>query len=160
MTETRLPVLAVVLSAAGLIPLLGCALIAVRADPVHGAVSALALISYGAVVLAFLGGVHWGFVLEGEEEPTVAERRRLVLGVVPGLIGWAAELMGNNAHPVIGIGLLIFGFIGTAVMEQRGQRNGLVPHGYMVLRWILTGITALVLAAVLVVRMVGGYLIF
>ena len=158
MTETRVPVLAVILSAAGLIPFVGCALLAVRADPVHGAVSAIALINYGAVVLAFLGGVHWGFVMEGQEAP--AERQRLVLGTVPALIGWIASLLGTNAHPVFGIALLIAGFVTTAVVEHRARRLDLMPHGYMMLRWVMTCIVTLLLATVLVVRMVGGYLIF
>jgi hypothetical protein len=158
MTESRLPPLAVILGAASLLPFFFCALGAVRADPVSGQMMALGLITYGSVVLAFLGGVHWGFVIEGCEE--TAERQRLALGTVPALIGWAASLLGLTAHPVFGIAMLIAGFIGTAVVEQHGRRSGLIPRGYMLMRWVLTGIVTLVLAAVLVLRIIGGHLMF
>lgn len=158
MTESRLPPLAVVLGIAGLIPFLGCGLGAVRPEPVGGEHTAMPLIAYSAVVLAFLGGVHWGFVLEGAQER--AERERLVLGTVPALLGWLALMLGIYGYTLLALALLIAGFIGTAVVEQRGRHLELIPHGYMILRWALTCIVGLVLSAVLVVRAVGGHLMF
>ncbi len=158
MTESRLPPLAVILTVASLIPFFVCALTAVRADPAGGQVSAIALITYGAVVLSFLGGVHWGFVLEGREEP--GERNRLVLGVLPGLIGWGGTLLGITTHPVLGLTVLIAGYIGTAVVEGRAHQIELVPRGYMMMRWGYTVAVVAVLTTVLVLRLVGGHLMF
>jgi hypothetical protein len=158
MTESRLPPFAVILSVASLIPFFVCGLWAVRQDPAGGQVSALPLITYGAVALSFVGGVHWGFVLEGEAAP--AERRRLGLGVLPALIGWSAALLGMTTHPVLGIAALIAGYIATAVVEGRGRALELVPRGYMVMRWALTVAVVAVLTTVLVLRMIGGRLMF
>jgi Protein of unknown function (DUF3429) len=158
MTESRLPPLAVILSIAALIPFVVCALGAVRSDPAGGQINALALIDYGAVVLAFLGGVHWGFVLEGPERP--AERRRLALGVMPGLVGWGAAVLGVLAHPVFGLAALIAGYIATVVVEGRAHRMDLVPRGYMLMRWGFTVVVVAVLTTVLVLRLIGGHLMF
>jgi hypothetical protein len=158
MTESRLPPLAVVLGIAGLIPFFACALATLQADPGTGQTAAIALISYGAVILSFLGGVHWGFVIEGAKE--AGERRRLTLGVVPALVGWSAVLLGITAHAIIGIAVLVAAFIAAAVVEQRGRRTEMVPRGYMILRWALTVVVALLLSAVLVLRLMGGQVLF
>jgi len=158
MTESRLPPFAVILSVASLIPFFVCGLWAVRPDPAGGEVGAMPLITYGAVALSFVGGVHWGFVLEGEAAP--AERRRLGLGVLPALIGWGAALLGMTTHPVLGVAALIAGYVATAVVEGRGHAMELVPRGYMVMRWGVTVVVVAVLTTVLVLRMIGGHLMF
>jgi len=158
MTESRLPPLAIILSVAGLIPFLLTGLSAVRYDPVAGQIGAMGLLSYSAVILSFLGGVHWGFVLEGERE--AAERGRLILGVVPALVGWGAVLLGLIAQPAIALIVLIAGFVGTAVIEQRAERRELMPRGYMILRWAMTVVVGLILATVLGIRLIGGRLMF
>ena len=60
-----MPLLAIVLGVAGLIPFIVCGLGAVSVDAVSSARMMTALIGYGAVILSFLGGVHWGFALGG-----------------------------------------------------------------------------------------------
>jgi hypothetical protein len=146
--------LAIILGIAGVIPFFVCALAAVRGDAANDPFSMLALLGYGAVVLSFLGGVHWGFVIEGTKEP--AERLRLALGVVPGLLGWGALLLSIAGEGVIGLFVLIVGFIGAAIVESRGHRIGLVPRAYLVLRWSLTVVVVALLTTVLVLRMIGA----
>jgi hypothetical protein len=158
MSESRLPPLAIVLGVAGLLPFFAAALNAAKADIGSTQSSALPLITYGAVVLSFLGGVHWGFVLEGP--PAAGQRSRLGLGVLPGLIGWAAALLGLWRQPFFALALLIAAFVLTAIVEGRAQRLEMVPSGYMVLRWILTIVVVAVLTTVLVLRMVGGRVLF
>ncbi len=67
----------------------------VRADA-HPHVAA-ALSAYAAVVIAFLGGVHWGF---GFTQAAPAPRL-FVWGVVPALVAWVAVLMPPYAGLVI-----------------------------------------------------------
>jgi len=159
-----LPPLAILLGAAGLIPFLALGLGSVGADPVRSLAAAEALVGYGAVILAFLGGVHWGFTL-GEHDAAVGNaparlaRARLGLGVVPSLIGWAAILCGVVGHPVISLLILIAGFIGMLMMEFRAEKRDLLPGDYLLLRAALTVVTVLVLAAVLVVRSIGGHVL-
>lgn len=56
-------------------------------EPAH-----VALSTYAAVILSFLGGVHWGLTLATEHAPGSAPQYslRLVLSVVPSLLGWGA----------------------------------------------------------------------
>jgi hypothetical protein len=158
MTEGRLPILAVLLGVAGLVPFIVVGLMAIDSDPAHGQAAILALLTYSSVVLSFLGGVHWGFVLEGERE--AGERQRLVLGTVPALVGWAGVVLGLLAHPIVGLGILIAGFFATAIVETRAGRLELMPRGYLLLRWALTvGATAL-LTVVLVLRLIHAHLMF
>lgn len=154
----HLPPIAIVLGAAGLIPfmVLGLGAVGANADRSFGA--AEALVGYGAVILAFLGGVHWGFTLSEEGEPPAA-RTRLGLGVVPALVGWSAILCGIGGFPVLSFVVLIAGFVGTVLVEFRAQKRDLMPSGYLALRMALTAIVVAILTAVLVVRVIGGHVI-
>jgi hypothetical protein len=154
----HLPPIAIVLGAAGLIPFMVLGLSSVGANPANALAAAEELVGYGAVILAFLGGVHWGFTL-GETGDAHAVRARLGLGVLPSLIGFVAIFVGIGGHPIISLTILIAGFIGTLVMEMRAQKQDLMPGGYLVLRMALTAIVVLVLAAVLVVRAIGGHVL-
>ncbi len=150
--EQRLPILAIVFGIAGLVPLIGCGLAALGAAGDRGA---LALVAYGATMLSFLGGVHWGFALS--DLTGRADRLRLGLGVLPPLLGWVALLLVPAVSPSAGIGLLAFGFVAVAVVEARGRRTGLVPPGYMRLRYGLSVVVMLVLVLVLLLRLVGAH---
>jgi hypothetical protein len=154
----HLPPLAVVLGAAGLIPFMVLGLGAVSANPVNSLAAAEQLVGYGAVILAFLGGVHWGFTL-GETGDGKAARARLALGVVPSLIGFIAIFLAIGVHPVLSLIVLIAGFIGTLVVEIRAQSRDLMPSGYLALRMALTALVVLILATVLVIRAIGGHVL-
>jgi hypothetical protein len=151
--DRRLPFLAIVLGIAGLLPFFACGLAALGLQGNRGA---LALAAYGATVLSFLGGVHWGFAL-GDLSGR-GDRARLGLGVVPSLIGWVALLVVPAISANVGLGLLALGFIGTVVVEDRARRAGLVPAGYMRLRYALTGVVVLVLVIVIALRLVGAHI--
>ena len=151
-----LPPLAIVLGIAGIVPFALLGIASVGADPISSLVAARGLVGYGAVILAFLGGVHWGFTLD---EPELARfvRVRLTLGVVPALIGWAAVLVSLVTEPAMSLAVLIAGFIATVVVEWRGHRLRLVPGGYMLMRWGISVVVVALLTAVLVVRIIGGH---
>ena len=154
-----LPTAAVVLGMAGLLPFLALGVGSVGQEPEKAFVAAQALIAYGGVILGFLGGVHWGFAL-GEEDEATPSRTRLVLGVIPSLVGWAAILAAIVRFPALGLALLIAGHIATVVVEHRGAKRHLMPSGYMALRWVLAVIVAAVLTTVLVLRLVGATVLF
>ena len=152
-----LPTIAILLGLAGLLPFAGCALGALSPDPVLAERSLLALVAYGAVILAFLGGVQWGFALEGSGTPTVrVQRLRFGLGVLPSLVGWAALLVSFLGLPLLALLLLMAGVIGTTVTEARATRAGLMPQSYMRLRWALSAGVLVCLAGVCLVRALGG----
>ncbi len=143
-----LPPLAAVLGIAGLIPFALCGYGAVAG---YDDRAAQALAAYGAVILAFLGGVHWGFALP--EPSGRAERARLGLGVVPSLIGWVALLLVIAVGAEAGLALLLVGFAGLTVVESRAAKAGLMPAGYMSLRYGLSAGVMTILAVVLVLRL-------
>ncbi|HUA76853.1 MAG TPA: DUF3429 domain-containing protein [Acetobacteraceae bacterium] len=150
----RTPLLATLLGLAGLLPLLFCGFESLT----RAADWALpALIGYGAVTLAFLGAVHWGFALAPATTPSPpqAERLRLTLGTLPALAGWAALLLPRWA----GLLVLIAGFIACVVIEAAGHRRALVPSGYMWLRWAHTIIVVAILTTVLVLRLIGATIV-
>ncbi len=159
----RLPPAAVILGIAGLVPFVALGIAAqsniVEADSQR---FLLGLLAYGAVILAFLGGVHWGFVLHPGALPegmTEAERRdatRLGLGVLPSLIGWAAMMTPVLGVPEVGLAVLILGFIAVVATEARKSGRAYMPNGYMALRWILSIVVLIVLVSVLGLRLIGA----
>jgi hypothetical protein len=157
------PALAWLLGLAGLLPFLGAGLLALRADEVSAARGLAALIAYGAVILAFLGGVHWGTALAepvgypAPQTPRV-QRARLALGVLPSLVGWLALLLPLALAPWAGLALLIVGFAGTTTVEARATARGLLPRRYMLLRWLLSAGVIIILVGVLLLRLLGAHL--
>ena len=152
-----LPPFAIMLGLAGLLPFVLCSLGALSLSSDGSTRSLLALVAYGATILAFLGGVHWGFALD--ESSTVSERvqrLRFGLGVVPSLIGWAAMLVTFIGLPTTGLLVLTAGFIATTVVEGQAARRGLMPHRYMWLRWGLSVVVVLCLVSVSLIRAFGG----
>ena len=153
-----LPPLAIILGIAGIIPFALLGVGAVGDSPDTSLTAVRGLVGYGAVILAFLGGVHWGFTLV-EEGDARAVRARLALGVVPALVGWVAILSSIVARPVISMAILIAGMIGTVVVESRAQKRDLMPGGYMALRWAISIVVVALLTTVLVIRLVGAHVL-
>jgi hypothetical protein len=154
--------LAVALAVGGLIPFIFCGLAAVSLNDSRAPQMASALLDYGSVVLAFIGAVHWGFALVGAPAgaSTNPARARLLLGVVPSLIGWAALLVPMVLSVQAGLAVLIVGFVGTPILEQHGCNRGLVPPAYMWLRWILTVVVVAILVTVLVLGLLQAKIVF
>jgi hypothetical protein len=130
------------LGLAGLLPFLGSALLAWTASVEWRGVALYALAAYGAVILSFLGAVHWGLALRAPATEAAAMAPRLGLGVVPSLVGWVALLL----PPLPGLSLLALGILGTAAVETVAAGRGLVPPAYLRLRWLLSLGAALSLA--------------
>ena len=118
---------------AGLLPFVAGAVLVwlVRPD-VHPYV-ALALSGYAAVIVSFLGGIHWGLAMRQATPP----RAWLVWGVVPSLVAWLALLMPPNA------GLVVFGvalLAGYAVDRRLYPVQG-VAH-WLTLRFRLSAVAS------------------
>jgi hypothetical protein len=154
-----LPPIAWGLGLLGLLPFLGTALAALHQPEPEATFWLMPLAAYGAVILAFLGGVHWGFVL-GPAAEAVRPGFRLALGVVPSLIGWVALLVPLVLPPEAGLALLAAGFLGTIVMEARLTRAGMAPASYLRLRWVLSIVVILVLVVTIALRLLGAKITF
>jgi len=131
------------LGLAGLLPFAASALGFFAAPEPWQGFAQGALIAYGAVILSFLGAVHWGLALRAPPDEAAMGPARLTLGVVPALLGWVALLLPD----VFALTILALGLLGTAGAEQWAHGRGLVPGDYMVLRWVLSISAALCLMA-------------
>lgn len=152
-----LPPFAIVLGLAGLLPFVLFSFLTLSLSSEGSTRSLLALVAYGATILAFLGGVHWGFALDGSDTPSErVQRARFGLGVVPSLIGWAAMLITFIGLPTAGLLALTAGFIATTVVEAQATRRGLMPQRYMWLRWVLSVVVVICLVSVSLIRAFGG----
>lgn len=155
---------AVVLGLAGVVPFIACGLATLDANAGFATAAFAAFLAYGAVILSFLGGVHWGLVLQepppGHAGGTRFDRQRLAFGVIPSLVGWLALILARAVSAELGLVLLIAGFIATLAVEAQARRLGLVPGGYMWLRWLLSAVVIALLATVLLLRLVGAHIYF
>lgn len=86
----------------GVLPFVG-ALLGAFLWPAWGGFAAAVFVSYGAVILSFLGGARWGRGLAGGVSPT-----RFVEAVMPSLIAFAALLLLHT--PLAALVLLAAGF--------------------------------------------------
>jgi len=112
---------------AGLLPFVACVLGIALLDGAARAFAVQALVAYGAVILSFLGAVHWGLLLRAGE-PHV--QSQLAVGVVPALAGWVALLLpGREA-----LALLVVAFGGFWLYEHRAVGSRLLPADYLRLR--------------------------
>lgn len=130
------------LGAGGVIPFVTLAIAGpFLSDPIRTQ-AFLALIAYGAVILSFMGGIHWGLAIADSRD---AGFRRLGISVLPALIGWAALLV----PPAIGILALAVSFALMLSVDLSATRRGEAPAWYPRLRWPLTLIvvTALLIGA-------------
>lgn len=77
------------------------------------ALAAVAYLSYGAVILSFLGGIAWGRAL------SASDAKAYRLSIVPSLVAWAALLVPQAA----GIAMLAAGFSLQGWLDWRSLRD-------------------------------------
>ena len=126
------------LAYAGLIPFVAGALLvwAVR-DDVQAYV-ALALSAYGAVVLSFLGGIHWGFAMRQPQPSARSATAAFVWGLVPSLVAWPAAVMPPRGGLVIlGVMLLVCYAVDRRLYPAQGAA------AWLTLRFRLSAVAAL-----------------
>jgi Protein of unknown function (DUF3429) len=122
------------LAYAGLVPfVLGALLVWLVRAEAHPYV-ALALSAYAAVILSFLGGIHWGLAMRQD----VQAPRVLVWGVVPALVAWPAAVMPPDA------GLVVQGLMLLACYGVDRRLYPLLGAGaWLTLRFRLSAVAAL-----------------
>lgn len=93
-----------------------------------------ATLGYGAVILSFLGGIRWGMALSLSNH----EKRdaRLMLSVVPSLLGWVALLM--PAFPALV--LLAVAFAAQGAWDVGDAKDDGAPDWFSTLRLMLTAL--------------------
>jgi hypothetical protein len=133
-----LPAWARPLGYGGLVPFVACALV-MLAVPEDGTrdLAGRALLGYGAVILSFLGGVHWGLVLRGAAPQRAGGL--MAAGVVPSLVGWVALLLPFEQATAV----LVAAFGLFWLYEHRVLGTAVLPADYLALRrWLTLGVVA------------------
>ena len=114
------------------------------------------IVAYGAVILSFVGALHWALCLQRDE----LGAGWLVWSVVPSLIGWAAlcgVVLVNESFSQQKLVMLalITGFIAQLVADFRMRRIVTIavwPDWFMRLRVQLTVVACASLAVLLFIR--------
>lgn len=126
---------------AGLVPF------GIAALGTHSGIDALVLYgflggtAYGAVILSFLGAVHWGLAMQDERSPYW-----YVWSITPALFGFASLLLFDVEMRIIALVPL---FALTWSVDRQAANHGLIPNWYMRLRSMLTAGALISLAAML-----------
>lgn len=131
MTEHSEPRPARLLGYLGLLPFVSGAVAIWIAAPGPAALAERALLAYAAVILTFMGAVHWGLAMHSAH---LARDRQLALSVVPALIAWVTLLLPPlGAYPV-----MLFSFAVLNAADRRAVAAGAAPAWYPSLRLPLT----------------------
>lgn len=136
-----------ILGYGGLVPFAAALLVLALSDRL-APLAMDALVAYGAVILSFIGAVHWGIgLVHGAPAPRVL----LLISVAPALLGWLSLLL----PPAIGIGLQIVAFTALYGYERVTLWDYGFPPWYQSLRRHLTAGVVSMLAAGLALAVVG-----
>lgn len=133
-----IPPIVVWLGYGGLLPFVALAA-ATCFDSNHSSLWRDALFAYGAVILSFVGALHWGFAMSQSDMTTNQRTRSFVWSVVPSLLAWVALLM----TPKYAVMLLVAGFLIHFWQDRRLVSLVNLPSWYLPLRLRLTFIASL-----------------
>jgi hypothetical protein len=112
-------------------------------NPVHAEFWHEALLAYAAVILSFVGALHWGFAMFAGNWAPRARMAGYVWSVVPSLVAWVALLLPSP----LGGGLLVVFFIAHYARDVRVAPVIQVPDWYLPLRWRLSLMAVLSITA-------------
>lgn len=120
---------------AGLVPFVLLALLIWLVTPDLHPFVALALTAWGATILSFLGGIHWGIGLRYAAVQQPGHAFHLIWGTVPPLLAWVALLM----PPFAGLPLLGLLAVGCYAVDRRTWSDAGLAH-WLPLRFRLTAV--------------------
>lgn len=135
----------------GLLPFVSLAMIGAW-DANHREFWQQMLLSYGAVILSFVGALHWAFAMvhpaaQGQQASGV-----YIWSVMPSLVAWVALLV----SPAVGATLLLCGLLSHFWQDLRLARVLALPGWYLPLRLQLTLVASLSLSTVYFFGVVPG----
>lgn len=131
MTKPSIPLVPLLLGSAGLIPFWALALVVLLggAAGLTAGRADLALASYGAVIVSFLGGIRWGLAVRaGDPGPNY------VIAVVPSLVAWAL-LAAPEPWRLAGLGVVA---IALGPIDLQLVKDGAAPAWFGRLRIALS----------------------
>lgn len=136
--DTEIPPTVKALGYGGLLPFVALAA-AVGLDGSHRSLWFDMLVGYGAVILSFVGALHWGFAMSPSVMTADQRTRSFVWSVVPALMAWVALSM----TPKYACTLLVAGFLIHFWQDKRLVKLVNLPAWYLPLRLQLTFVVCL-----------------
>jgi hypothetical protein len=136
--KTIIPPIVTWLGYGGLLPFLVLA-VAVWVDSSRSSLWRDALVGYGAVILSFVGALHWGFAMNQSDMTAHQRTRSFVWSVVPALMAWVALAMTLKYASL----LLVAGFSIHFWRDKRLVAVVDMPVWYLPLRLRLTLVACL-----------------
>lgn len=128
----KIPAIAAVLGAAGLIPVVGLALAPLINLEPFGRDPLNVLAFYGAIILSFMGAVHWGLAMADTQ---VLRANGYIVSVIPALVGWFAI----SFLPLpVALRVIAAAFLLLLLFDLRAVRIAQAPAWYGRLRVPLT----------------------
>jgi Protein of unknown function (DUF3429) len=131
--KTIIPPIVSWLGYGGLLPFVALAVTA-WVDSSNSSFWREALVGYGAVILSFVGALHWGFAMSQSDMTAHRRTHCFVWSVVPALMAWIALLM----TPKYAILLLVAGFLIHFWQDRHLVKVVDMPVWYLPLRLKLT----------------------
>ena len=129
-TPVKTVLIARVLGYGGALPFLCGAIAASQHMAILGLAPAHLLLNYGAVILSFLGGLHWGRVITSPNANGRSDSAWLIWSVCPSLLGWVALLLPLKVSAVV----LSLCFLAALQIDQKLLREHIWPDWMRPLR--------------------------
>jgi hypothetical protein len=112
-------------------------------DQHHAALWNKALFAYGAIILGFVGALHWALAMTLPELSERQRSARYAWSVAPALVAWPAM----RISPRLAAPLLIAGFIAHYLQDRRLASQAMLPAWYLPLRLRLSTVACVCLIA-------------
>ncbi|MBU6468682.1 MAG: DUF3429 domain-containing protein [Betaproteobacteria bacterium] len=137
-STTPLPKAVIWLGYGGIIPFVAFTL-ALFLDPLRSSIWRDSVLSYGSIILSFVGALHWAFAMLAPDLNELTQKQRYAWSVIPALAGWFALLI-----PPFMAGLLLgVFFILHLDQDRRLNKLNVLPQWYLPLRVSLTVVATL-----------------
>ncbi|MFC0337258.1 Protein of unknown function [Kushneria avicenniae] len=139
------------LGIAGLIPFVGLAGVVVLSLPGWQGIALQAFLYYSAVILSFLGGIHWGVAMSLDHESSHHFSSRMVVAMAPSLLAWPALML----SPQFSLLALMTGFLLIRLYEAQSDSVERLPAWYTSLRTLLTVVVVVSHLSILLLLMLA-----
>ena len=147
-----MPTVIIPLTLLGLVPFFILAFRSLSIPPLVAQVAVMGLVDYAALLLAFIGGIHWGLALVPQ---TVRPTLRAVAGVVPVAAAWICVVLAQVASPTIALVVLVLAYLATVFVEHRAAQRLMLAPRYVYLRWGFSVVACIMMLMVVVLRGFG-----
>lgn len=150
------PAIVVWLGYGGLLPFVAFAAGSFAAAE-YAALCRVALVLYGALILSFVGALHWAFAMSLPNLSAAKRTECFIWSVVPALLAWPAAMLVAVSAQIsfasiffgyeVAAAPLIIGFVANYIQDVRLARAAKLPSWYLPLRLRLTAVACVCLVA-------------